>query len=463
MGQKLATNTLTRLGLATAVTLLLGTSGPLQAQSLTDTLINAYRNSNLLEQNRALLRAADEDTALALSGIRPVIDYVLQFNESNANDLSEFGQDSAQTSVLLQLSTDIYTFGRNRLSEAAARYAVLAARDGLKQVENEVFLDAINAFFDVRQATTVVALRIGNLSLIERELQASRDRFEVGEVTRTDVAIAESRLAQAQADLAAANGALDNTRELYRLTVGQYPTTLSSPGAVPQVPSSLDAARNTARQRNPEILQAQHNVTVAELNAENAERAIYPTLSGTAQVGVDDDGDSQNNVGVTLRGPIYRGGSISATFRQTLADLDATKSGLLQTSLRIDQNVGVAWSDLNSATARISATAEQVRAQQLAFDGLREEAALGARTTLEVLDAEQDLLDAQTDQSEAINDRYVEAYTVLSTMGLLTVEDLGLGIATYDPEAYYNAVRNAPATSTRGRRLDRVLKSIGRE
>ena len=449
-----------RCGIGAALMAALG-AGTVSAQSLTDTLILAYRNSNLIEQQRALLRSADEDTAISLGALRPIIDYTLQIQQPDSSGIGELNNNLANLAAIT-LSQNIYEFGRNQLSTTAARETVLATREALRSIEQDVLLTAIQAFFNVRQASTVVNLQESNLSLIDRELQAARDRFEVGEVTRTDVAVAESRLAQAQSQLAAANGNLLVAREQYRAAVGQYPTGLSAPGAVPRTPGSIEEARSVARRMNPDVLQAQRNVTVAELNAEIAKRDVLPTVSGQAQLGIDDDGREQNSLSLRLDGPIYRGGTLSALYRRSLASRDANRAALLQTALIVDQDVGTAFSNLSVAVTRIQATTEEVRASRLAFEGLREEAALGARTTLEVLDSEQDLLDASTDQAEAVNDRYVEAYTLLQTMGLLTVDGLGLGIAQYDPEAYFNAVKNAPATSTAGQRLDRVLEAIGR-
>ncbi|MEM8629922.1 MAG: TolC family outer membrane protein [Pseudomonadota bacterium] len=433
-------------------------TGPLRAQSLTDTLITAYRNSNLLEQNRALLRAADEDTAIALAAIRPVIDYVgsVTYSDPRRDD------DDLRGTADLVAQMTLYDFGRNRLAERAARLTVLATRQALLSVEQQVLLDAVIAHFDVRQAATVVDLQISNLELIRRELRAARDRFEVGEVTRTDVAVAEAREAAALSSLAAAQGSLAVAREGYKAAVGVYPNAPSAPGGLPRIASSLPQAREIALRTNPSIRQAQEEVRVTEAIAEQQKRGVLPTVTGDARVGIDDEGDDNSSVGITLSGPIYRGGALSAFYRQALASRDQARANLMQISLLVDEGVGNAWANLDVANARIVATEQEVRASRLAFEGLSEEASLGARTTLDVLNSEQDLLDAATDQAEALNDRFVSAYSLLAAMGLLTVDGLGLNVATYDPEAYYNAVRNAPATSTRGRRLDRVLETIGK-
>lgn len=431
---------------------------PASAESLADTLADAYRNSNLLEQNRAVLRAADEDVAGAVAALRPVLNFVASV------DYTEPAlRDNLTSSVALTAEITLFDFGSNRLGVDVARESVLATRQALLGVEQRVLLNAVSAYMDVVSAAEFARLREANVRLIGEELRAANDRFEVGEVTRTDVSIAEARLAGARANLAAAQGDLQVAIETFRAAVGRAPGNLSGPGPAPQIAATLEEAQAIAVRGHPLIRQAQHEVTVAELNAERARLGTRGRLTGNAAIGLDQDGESNSSVGLGFRQPIYQGGRLSSLYRQALASRDASRANLLETRLLVEQDVGTAWATLQVSDAQIRASEEQVRAAQVAFEGVQEEARLGARTTLDVLNAEQELLDARTARIDAGTRQVVAVYALLSAMGLLTVEHLGLGVPVYDPQAYYNAVRNAPATSVQGQRLDRLLQSLGRD
>jgi outer membrane protein len=440
---------------------LLATAPAARAETLADALIAAYRNSNLLDQNRALLRASDEDVAVAVSAVRPVINFTLQSSYANVELAAGGRNDSLSTSASLSAELTLLDFGRNALAIEAAKETVLATREALVDVEQNVLAAAVSAYVNVRLSQEIVALRESNVRLITQELRAAKDRFDVGEITRTDVAIAESRRAASQANLSSAQGDLLVAREAYKAATGDYPGNLAPLPRSPRIPRSLDEARSIALRSHPQVRQSQHEVLVADLNVKRGEAAMRPTLSARAVLGVDNDGLDDRTLSLTLNQTLYAGGRTSALYRQALASRDATRAGLHQTGVIIEQNVGNAWSALQVSGASISATDLQIRAAQTAFDGLREEAKLGARTTLDVLNAEQDLLDARAARLSAEATRYYGVYALLQSMGLLTVQHLQLGIPTYDVSAYYNAVKSAPATSPQGRKLDRILRSIG--
>lgn len=453
----------TRFSLVALLIALVASIGAAKAETLTDAFISAYKTSGLLEQNRALLRAADEDVAQAVARLRPVLNYVVNASYSSLADQSPF-DDGISANLELSASLLLYDFGRSRLGTDVAKENVLALREALVGVEQNVLQRAVSAYVAVQRDSAIVALRNNNLRLITQELRAARDRFEVGEITRTDVSLAEARLAGAQSGLAAATGDLAISREEYRAAVGRYPDALASLPTPPATASSQDAATNIARQRHPEILQAQRNVTVADLSIALADAAMRPSLTGSAGVGVDRDGNDSHRLGITLSGPIYSGGALVSASRQAAARRDAALAALHLTRLAVDQNVRTSWARLNVANAAIEASDQQIQAATVAFQGVREEAALGARTTLDVLNAEQELLDARANRILAESDRYNAIYGLLSAMGLLTVEHLNLGIPTYDAAAYYNAVKTAPTyrVSPQGDKLDRVLQGIGR-
>jgi len=438
-------------------------SAPVAAdETLTDTLISAYQHSGLLEQNRALLRAADEDVAQAVATLRPVVGWSanLSMNETPQN----LAGDYLVGALALSAELTVFDFGRNQLAIDAAKETVLATREALVGIEQQVLLRAVQAYMNVRRETEFVSLRENNVRLITQELRAAEDRFEVGEVTRTDVAIAEARLASSRAGLAAAQGSLAQAREEFRAAVGRYPGQLEAPPAAPQTARTLEAAQSVAAQQHPSMLQAQREVTVAEINIKRAQAAVYPTVSINGQASVDQNENRRSSIGLNIGGPIYQGGQIASLLRQSIAGRDASRAGLHVTRQSVLQNVGNAWSGLLVARASIEATDRQVRASRVAYRGVREEATLGARTTLDVLNAEQELLDAQANRISAQADAQIAAYNLLASMGYLTVRHLNLGIATYDPKDYYNAVSNAPAgvVSAQGERLDGLLRRINR-
>ncbi|MBN2906347.1 MAG: TolC family outer membrane protein [Rhodobacteraceae bacterium] len=437
--------------------------GAARAETLTDTLIAAYKNSHLLEQNRALLRATDEDVAQSVAALRPVISFALSgiYRDGNSKGITG-GAYTTSATADLTASLTLYDGGRNRLAVDASKETVLATRAALIGVEQNVLFSAVRAYMDIFAATQNVSLAESNVRLITQQLRAAEDRFDVGEVTRTDVSIAQSRLAAARSNLVAAQGSLATAREAYKLAVGAYPGALRGVPATPALPKGVDAARAIAVQTHPDILQAQHNVTAAELNLARAKAAKGPTVSASAGLTAEDDGGEYGTLSLSLNQTIYAGGSLYSAERQARANAQASRAGLLQTVRTIEQQVGNAWASLAVARAQVEATDRQIRAAQLAFDGTKEEARLGARTTLDVLDAEQELLDARTARVQAEADQYIAIYSLLGSMGLLTVKHLGLGIPTYDPLDYYNAVSAAPIRSLQGRKLDKVLESIGR-
>lgn len=451
-----------------------GLSGGLASgETLTDALVSAYNNSDLLDQQRAVLRAADEDVAAAVAALRPTLDYSLSRDwRFQDRDSTLADNDSVADTLGLTSELAIYEFGRNRMAVEAAKEAVLAAREALLNREQEILFSAVQAYMSVRRAVEFVDLRRNNVRVLREEVRAANDRFEVGEVTRTDVAQAEARLAEAEANLVAAEGDLETAQEDYNLAVGRYPGTLAPPPPLPRTADNEAAARDLAVRGHPLILQSQRLVTVSEINVARAEAAVLPSLRGTASAGYSNNfngatiGDLEPSatIGIELRGPIYRGGALNSAFRSSLAQRDQNRATLLRTTSEISRQLGVAWATREVARARLLSTERQIDAARIAFEGTREEATLGARTTLDVLDAEQELLNANSNRIDAVATEQVAVYGLLSSMGLLTADYLGLPVTAYDPAAYYNNVRNAPAvgSSDQGIRLDRVLRNIGR-
>ncbi|MDZ4311905.1 MAG: TolC family outer membrane protein [Cypionkella sp.] len=457
---------------AVAVTAAMVAAPAARSETLADALISAYRSSNLLDQNQAVLRAADEDAAIALAQLRPVITFATQASWTKTDNDSPIGNiltgvtpaysESTDASASLTASFLIYAGGRSKMAIDVAKESVLSTREALVRVEQQVLLDAVSAYVNVRLQIEIVALRQSNVRLISQELQAAKDRFEVGEVTLTDVSLAEARRAAAQAGLAAAQGALEAARERYKAAIGHYPSNLASLPKLPVAARSEDAARAIAVRNHPVIKQAGHEVKISDIRVDIAKTAFLPTVSSSLTVTEDWLSGQGNTVaGIRFSDTIYQGGERSALFRKALAGKEASAAAQLQAVVDVSEAVGNAWSNVMVQQASIEAGGLQVTAAQKAFEGVREEATLGARTTLDVLNAEQELLDARATKLEAEASRYVGVYQLLSTMGQLTADQLNLGITTFDPDAYYNAVKKAPLTSTRGKKLDKILEKIG--
>lgn len=428
------------------------------AETLADALTHAYDHSGLLEQNRALLRAADEDVAQATASLMPVINWSATATSSAPRAP---GADLISANASISASLTIYDSGATQFAIDAQKELVLGTRQSLINVEQQVLLRAVEAYMNVRRDSEFLALRQNNVRVITQEFRAAQDRFEVGEVTRTDVSLAEARLAAARSLLASAQGSLAQSQEEFRAAVGRAPGRLQPVSPAPASRSIADAKAYAVR-NHPTIREAQHGVSAAELNIRRAEAANNPTVSLNAQVGVDDEINFGRQVGVTISGPIYQGGRLSSQVRQFMARRDAARAGLHVTRHALEQQVGNAYSFLEVARASRQASEEQIRASTVAFRGVREEATLGARTTLDVLNAEQELLNARANQISAQADEVIASYSLLSATGLLTAEHLRLPVQQYDPSAYYNLVKDAPtSTSDQGAALDRVLRAIG--
>lgn len=462
---------------AVGLGLMVGMMAPAWSETLAETLEAAYVNSGLLEQNRATLRAADEDVAQALAELRPVIswsgDVKRQFGYSGTTSSSigtfvQGGSVTQNASINLIAEIILYAGGRNRLALDATKEQVLATRAELIAIEQQILLRAVSAFMNIRRFSETVGLRENNVRVIQQELRAARDRFEVGEVTRTDVALAEARLAAARAALAAAQGDLLVAGEEFLAAVGKAPRNLVNPRALPKLPASVADAKRQALRQHPELTAQQHVVTAAEIAILIADAAKKPTVSLRGTYGFTEDFDDRDysrggSITLGAQGPIYSGGALDSAVRQSIANRDAARGRLHVVLREIEQNVGQAYANLRVSQANRTSFEEQVRAATVAFQGVREEAKLGARTTLDVLDAEQELLDARASLISAQVDEAIASYQVLSSLGLLTADALHLNVPSFDPAAYYNMVKTAPrARSKQGAELDRVLKALGK-
>lgn len=423
--------------------------------TLTDALISAYQSNPSLEISRASLRSLDEGVAQARAGLRPTLDV------SGSGTLSASSSISGTTDsyrAALDAALKLYDGGRTASAIAAAIARVEAGRAGLRDAEQSVLLDATAAFMDVRRDLEFVSLAQNNVRVITQQVRAARDRFEVGEVTRTDVSQAEARLAAARSNLAATEGALARSGRTYIAVVGKKPNDLRRPPAIPALPPTLDEAQAIAMREHPSLDAARARLTAAEHDVERARGAVRPSVSLTGSLAHTEGSSSDNSASVTLKGsmPIFSGGRLSSLIRQAQQVRSQRKFEVQDTGRAIALATAIAWADLKVARASIRARRQQIEAAQIAFEGVGEEARLGARTTLDVLDAEQELLNARTDLASAQRDEFVAAFKLLSSMGLLSVKHLGLGIPVYDPSVNYQRVQHGPSGTFDGSVVDKI-------
>ncbi|NOR60874.1 MAG: TolC family outer membrane protein [Rhodobacteraceae bacterium] len=436
---------------------------PAAADTLTDAMRLAYETNPTLILNRAALRATDESVALARSGRRPQI--ALQASGSAGNDALFSGVATETYSASLNASLNLYDGGRSRDAVEAAKTAVLAARASMENIEQSVMLSAAQAFLTVRRDQQIVSLARNNVDVLKQQLQAAEDRLAVGAATRTEVAQTRARMAAAQAVLAANRGALAISAESYIAVVGTAPVNLAYPPRLPDMPGSLAAAEEIALRTHP-LMRASHlSEKVAAIDMRRARNARLPSLTANVNIGYRElylgganlsSGDSSTAT-LTLSQPIYTGGRLSASIRQAGATLERRMAETSNTRAQMRQQVSAAWYQLQIARASISATRLQIEASQFAFEGVTEEARLGASTVLDTLNAKQEVLTAQNSLIKAMHDERIAAYSLLSAMGLLTPDNLDLGIELYDPSENFNRVQNAPIrTFEAGKVLDNI-------
>lgn len=462
-----------RLGRLAAVAMLLtGVAVPVaRADSLGDALVSAYGHSGLLEQNRALLRAADEDVAAAGAALEPIVRWTVGLSQSldrgrNSLVVGVRNSDSLvlQGSLIAELL--LYDFGATALGVEVAKETVLATRQSLIAIEQQVLQRAVESYMGLIEAQEFVALRQNNVRLLTQELRAAQNRFDVGEVTRTDVALADAQLAQARSGLATAQGNLAIAIEEYRNVIGRMPGPVAAPASLPNVGTDIDAAKAIAVRSHPSLRAVQYQVSATELAIKRAEAQKRPVVTAQGALSANNSFDNSNfgtsaSIGLNAGGTLYAGGARSSAVRRAQAQRDAQRGNLHVVRHNVQQNVGIAYAQLSSARASLAASDGQIRAARIAFQGVREEATLGARTTLDVLDAEQALLDAEAARISAQSLLYVAAYSVLSATGQLTARDLRLPVQLYDVNEYYNLVKDSPTSqSQQGRQLDRVLQRL---
>jgi len=426
-------------------------SGTASADTLREALGSTYRANPTLTAQREALKATDAGVAIARSAGRPTVSGTAGLTR----DITRSGRFEVGTgkgpflTAGADLNVPIFQGGTVKNDIKAAKTRVEAGRATLRAVEGDVFTEAVAAYMDVIRDRATVELNANNVKVLQTNLEATRDRFEIGDVTRTDVAQSEARLALAQSRLVLAQGRATASEQNYRRVIGQQPGQLQPPPPLPPFPATADEAVRIALVNNPDLISITRQAEAAGYDVKSVRGTRLPTISGVASADYfDATGDdfglqsgTATSIGAQARIPLYQGGLPSARIRRAQAIEGQTFEQRVATERAVVSNTRSAFADYQAAIDSIKSNEIAVKANELALKGVRAENSVGTRTILDVLDAEQELLNSQVLLVTARRDAYVAGFQLLNAMGQAEAEDLGLdGGALYDPLGNYRRV-----------------------
>ena len=439
---------------ALAVALNGGTSAG--ATTLTDALVATYSGNPTLTAQRAQLRATDEQAAIVRSAGRPTLGGSVSYTQG-LNGLRELQGYNRSLTAGAQLSVPLFQGGRVHAATRAADSRVASGRQTLRATEGDVFVQAVTAYMDVLRDRAIVELNLNNVKVLQTNLEATTDRFQVGDLTRTDVAQSQARLEDGKAQLTTARSNLIGSEENYRRVVGQSAGALDQPPPLPALPENPDKAEDVAVSNNPDIAAAAAAVKAAHYDVSQARASRMPTVSATAGTNyyhymgfagggvgtgagsfIDSVKGDASQAGVTLSVPLYQGGLPGAQVRQTQAFESAALENETATERQVVANARAAFSSYQAAVEVIRSSQEALKANTLALEGVRAEQGAGLRQVLDTLNAEQEKLSSEVQLASAQHDAYVAGFALLNAMGLVDYKHLGLeGGALYDPTMNY--------------------------
>lgn len=441
---------------ATALLPVFLAAGPAAADTLQEALTAAYRNNPTLAAARAGQRATDETVAIQKAQGRPSVDASGQYLEFVKQASDNFINPDRLATANLNLAVPIYSGGavRNGIRGAGAR--VSAGRADLRATESSIFSQTVAAYMDVLRTQALVGLQANQVDVLSVNLQATSDRFEIGDLTRTDVAQSQARLAQAQSDLRTAQANLINARETYTQLTGLAPDDLQPPPPLPGFPASVEDAEDIALAQNPDLIAAKERAQASGFDVEVAGSGRLPRVSvfsggtynnylgslGTGGPTAAQQTTTSVQVGVQLNMPLFQGGLPAAQRRQAQAREAAALEQVVAAERAVIAQVRAAWSSWQAATAVIQSAQAAVDAATLSLEGVRAENSIGNRTILDTLNAEQELLNTRVLLVTARRNAYVAGFSLLAAMGRAEARDLGLmqeGLL-YDPVANYERI-----------------------
>ncbi|WP_324288956.1 TolC family outer membrane protein [Hoeflea ulvae] len=411
---------------------------PVSAESLYQAMAKAYENNPDLNAARAGLRATDEGVALAKSGYRPTI-----AAEAVATSTNTSGFTTNSSSIGVSINQSLFDGFQTRNNVRAAEAQVFAGRENLRGTEIDILLATVEAYANVNRDNQIVAYRQQNIAFLQEQFSAAKARFDVGESTRTDVSLSEAELAGARASLTAAIAQAKSSAAVYAQIVGTVPKSLQSV-SLPRklLPGTLDRAVAQGTTEHPTVLAALFGVDAAGFNVKSKEGTFLPGVSVSGLVAEGDGGVSTAQVQAKVTIPLYQGGAASATVRQAKEQLGQQRILVDRARRAIEQSVVSSWTQMEAALATIEANKAQLAASNLALNGVVEERRVGQRTTLDVLNAQQTVLNAKEAISQSERNAIVAAYSVLASTGKLTIDRLGLQVANYKPEIHYEATKD---------------------
>lgn len=426
------------------------TCQPVQAESLKDAMATAYLNNPALQAQRASLRAVDETINQAKAGWRPSLtatgDYGYKRNVSNFSFSTSRNTNPRQWG--LEVKQPVFQSMQTVNSTSEARNRISAARQQLVDVEQTILLDSVTAYMGVLRDLAVLDLTINNVNVLRRQLEASEDRFRVGEITRTDVAQSKARLSRAISEKILSEATLTASRAAYQKTVGNAPSDVKWPDSLPPMPASEEVALAVARKNNPRLLAALYVEKAARYNVKKQYGGLGPSVNVIARLSKSWERFSTSDVSTNkeilaqMTIPLYQSGSVSSNIRKSRQIENQRRLEAVSVEREVVEQVRNAWEGYREATARIVSSEDQVTANDIALEGVRQESEVGSRTTLDVLDAEQELLDSRVSLVRAQRDQSVAAYGLLSVIGKLTAEELELDVTRYDPARHTKKVEN---------------------
>ncbi len=422
------------------------------AETLNEALAMAYDTNPELAAQRANLRTVDEEIAIAKSGYRPQAGATVGVNRTTTDPSGGGSFGSTNQSYDLSVSQPLFRGNRTTNSVKSADNTIMASREQLRSTEQTVLFNAASAYMDVIRDMAVLKLNQNQVDVLRRQLQATKDRFRVGELTRTDVAQSEARLSRADSQRIAAEGQLNISRDAYSRVVGQEPGSLARPG-LPSLPPTLDEAVAIATKENPQLLAAQYVEKASQYDVKTAKGAVLPSADATAGVSRTDRSNLGNqlfgsaasntaNVGARVTIPLYQSGAEYARVRQAKQRASQRQIEISVAERQVVERARNAWAQHLTANANIQAQQAAVRANEVAAEGVRQEQTVGSRTILDVLDAEQELLNARVQLVLAERDASVASYGVLASIGRLDVKSLDLKVDAYDPTRHYENVKD---------------------
>jgi TolC family type I secretion outer membrane protein len=423
-----------------------------RAQTIEDALSQAYNTSPDLAAFRARLRATDEGVAIAMSGWRPTLTFSGNVGKGYRDSQGQGSSGNGFFNITprgdsLTLAENLYRGGRTTASVRQADDLVQSDRAALLDLEQQVLLQAATAYMDVVRDQATLDLNINNEKVLQRQLDATRDQFDVGQVTKTDVSQAESRLAAATATRVAAEGALATSRASYVRVVGQAPGTLAAARPLDALPASLSETEAIAGAKAFLVQSARYTEAAARENVDVIFGEMLPlvTLNGSladSRESTTPSGRTKSaTVSVIATVPLYESGSVAARTRQA-KEVAAQRRKELDRQVKVSvQTAAQSWDALESARAQVTSFRAQVRSAEIALEGVRQEQQVGSRTVLDVLNAEQELLTAQVNLVRAQHDEVVQTYAVRAAVATLTARQLGLPVKLYDVEKHYDDTR----------------------